>query len=58
MSIATMLVPAYGMNTDAHWQRWEEHNECDTATIDLENGYFIMKCTEHNVPHIITVKQS
>lgn len=58
MSIATMLVPAYGVNTDEHWRRYEEHGDCETATIDLENGYFIMKCIEHSVNHIIAVKQS
>jgi hypothetical protein len=58
MTLANMLVPAAGINTPEHWQRWEEHGECETATIDLENGYFVMKCTDHNVPHIIAVKQS
>jgi hypothetical protein len=58
MSLATMLVPAYGKNTPKMWALWEEHGGCKTVTLDLDNGFFIMKCEEHNVPHIIAVRQS
>jgi hypothetical protein len=53
-----MLVPAYGKNTPKMWALWEEHGSCKTVTLDLDNGFFIMKCEEHNVPHIIAVRQS
>lgn len=58
MTLTSMLVPAYGKNTDKHWKDYEEHSDHETTAIDLENGYFIMKCVEHNVPHIIAVHQS
>jgi len=45
------------MNTDGHWKRFEEHSDCDTVAFDLENGYFVMKCVEHGVPHIIVTEQ-
>lgn len=55
--IHNMLVPAYGLNDDDKWALFEEHSECDTQAFDLENDLFIMKCVEHNVPHIITTRQ-
>ena len=56
--IHNMLVPAHSKNSAEMWKRWEEHSDHDTVAFDLENGLFLMRCAEHNVPHIIAVKQS
>jgi len=57
MQLTTFLVPAPGMNDADKWRLWEEHSDCNTATLDLENGLYVMKCVEHNVPHIIATQQ-